>query len=407
MTSPIAGQPAPAPELDQVRQTVATIAAHDPGFNLDAFLAEAQQAFWLVGRAHAECQPDLCRSVLSAALAAREHATIDAACRDSKAMAPNDGDASSGQLVSIDTDATSDTATVHFTSTWQAVSGGRDKPDHRVQNWCFQRPVGSRTVKTDEGQDCQNCGAALSASAGTCRYCGAVIGTGSGWHVIRIDDVSAHEAEQANAAMRTIVAELAAAREAGSQRSTSTRLGGRKRRSHPFRGPVAVVILVAALFAFIEGVTENGSLHRDVAKVLPFFRHPILSGPLNLAGQVAANGITATQAPALFQFHGSCAKQAIRTTWTFKAKLPDGSNFDLQIALPPGQGGAATYRHPHLSATADNSTVTDTWELSSTSAAVLTIRADGGGSLAFSRLAPGDTGGTPLTGHLSWTCALA
>ena len=346
MTSPAAGQPTPVPELDKVRQTVATITAHDPGFNLDAFLAEAQQAFWLVGRAHAECKPDLCRSVLSAALAAREQAIIDSACRDATPMAPNDGDASTGQLVSIETDATSDTATVHFTSTWRAVSGGRDQPDHRVQNWCFQRPVGSRTVKTDEGQHCQNCGAALSASAGTCRYCGAVIGAGSGWRVIRIDDVSAQETAQTNAAMRSIVAELTAAREATSQPSMPARRFGRGRRSHPFRRLVLVLIVVAALFVVVEGVAENGSAHRDVAKVLPFFRHPILSGQLDLVGQISARGITATQAPSLFQLHGTCAKQAIRTTWNFKAKLPDGSTFDLQIALPPDQGGPATYRNP-------------------------------------------------------------
>ncbi len=362
MTSPFAAAPTPGP--DQVRATVAAIAARDPDFNFDAFLAEAQQAFWLVGRANAECKPDLCTAVLSAPLATREQAIIEAACRNGAPLSPDDQDASNGQLVSIESDATNDTAIVHFTSTWRTGSGRPDKGDRRVQNWCFQRSAGSRTVKTSAGQRCQSCGAPLSTSAGTCRYCGATIGAGSGWRVIRVDNVGVQEQAEAVAAMRSLVIELARRRQPSSppqQATAPARPSPGRRRPHPLRHFGFLVLVAAAVFVAYEGVAASGRPHRDVADVLPFFRHPILSGTLSLKGQITAQDVGATQVAPLVEFGGSCANQAIRTTWDFKAELPDGSTFDLQIALPPGQGGPATYRNPEVSASATNSSISDAW----------------------------------------------
>jgi len=410
MTSPFAVVPPAAPDPGQVHGTVAAITARDPDFNLDAFLAEAQQAFWLVGRANAECKPDLCRSVLSTPLADREQTIIEAACQRGAPLAPDNQDASNGRLVSIETDAANDTAIVHFTSSWRAASGKRDKTDQRVQNWCFQRPAGSRTVRTSSGQRCQNCGAALSTSAGTCRYCGTTIGAGSGWRVIRVDNVGAEEKAQAAAAMRSFVAELALARQAASPARVPQaypRPRVRRRRPHPFRRFVLLLVFAAVVATAYEGVAANGSVHRDVAKFLPFFRHPILSGSLSLDGQITAHDLSATQVPPLVQYQGSCAKQAIRTTWNFTATLPDGSSFDLQTALPPDQGGPATYNDPQVSASATNSSISDSWDSSSTSSSVLTIRPDGAGDFTFSALPSNNTGGAPLSGHLTWTCAMA
>src|SRR5436305_8163008 len=126
-------------QRDAVIATVDEIVARDPAFNLDEFLAEAQQAFWLVGQAHAECKPDLCRAVLSPELAEREKGAIEHECADGIAAAPNPQDASTGQLVSIESDAARDTAIVHFRSTWRPISGRDRDEEHRAQNWCFQR----------------------------------------------------------------------------------------------------------------------------------------------------------------------------------------------------------------------------------------------------------------------------
>src|SRR5947207_7433342 len=97
------------PDAGTVRATVAQIVDRDPGFTLDAFLAEAHQAFWLVGRAHAQCEPSLCESVLSPDLAERERAAIEEECRKGTNKAPESDDASSGQLVSLGSDGTRDT----------------------------------------------------------------------------------------------------------------------------------------------------------------------------------------------------------------------------------------------------------------------------------------------------------
>ena len=83
-----------APDADAVRATVAAIVDRDPGFNLDAFLAEAHQAFWLVGRAHAQCEPPLCESVLSPELAERERSAVEDECRRGTNKAPESDDAS-------------------------------------------------------------------------------------------------------------------------------------------------------------------------------------------------------------------------------------------------------------------------------------------------------------------------
>jgi hypothetical protein len=401
------GVPATTPDPETVRTAVATITARDPAFNLDAFLAEAQQGFWLVGRAHAECKPELCQSVLSAALAAREQAAIEQACRVGKPTAPMDEDASTGQLVSIDADANTDTAVVHFVSTWRPVSNGKGKGDRRVQNWCFQRQSSERTVKTQEGQHCQNCGAMLSGSTGTCRYCGANIGTGSGWQVIRIDEVGAQEAAQAAAAMRSIMGQVLAARGSYQPLPPQPVRTGPARRSRSGCFPVFLFILLVIAGLGIDAAGGNGTFHRDVAKALPTLRHPRLTGPLDLTGQLIAQRLSATQVPPRFQFRGTCAKEAIRTAWTFTAKLPDGSKFELQIGLPPGQGGPGTYQRPKVSvsANAQNASRFTSWTTAAGTAA-LAVRSDGGGDLQFASLPAGQSGGSPLSGHLAWSCTL-
>ena len=417
VTSPFGGLPIPVPVPDSatVQAAVATIGARDPAFNLDAFLAEAQQAFWLVGRAYVECKPELCQTVLSPSLAAREQAAVQAACQADTHNAPSDEDASSGQLVSINADANGDTAIVHFTSTWKPVSGRDAKPsghaakgERRVQNWCFQRPASSRTVQTHEGQHCENCGALLTASAGTCRYCGAAIGAGSGWQVIRIDDVGAEEAAEAATAMRSIITQLAAARQASQPQATAPASTGPRRRSRSGCGPILLFIVLVVAALAIDAVGGHDAFHRTVAKVFPSVRHAELSGPLDLSGQVIAQQATATQTTRRFQVGGTCAKEASRSAWYFTAKLPDSSRFTLQIGLPPGQGGPGTYQRPKVSVSADaqNASRFTSWTSTSAGAVTLVVHSDGGGDLHFSGLPAGQSGGSALSGHLIWTCAM-
>ena len=408
---PFGGLAPEAPDPDKVRESVATIVARDPQFNLDTFLAEAQQAFWLVGQAHARCKPELSAGVLAPALAERERAAIEQDCRDGKGTAPGDDDAGSGQLVSIVSDASHDTIVVHFVSLWRPVGSGRGKGDRRIQNWCYQRPSSARTESAGRGERCRNCGALLSESVGgTCRFCGTPIGTGDGWRIIRIDDVKGQEAATAIAAMRSIMATMAEARQ--QQQGTATPAATRvapPRRARGCVGPVFFLLLVLAGVGF-SAVESPGSVPRAVAAVIPSIRHPRLQGPLDLTGTITEQQVVATQVPPRLQpSGGTCAKAALRTAWDFKAKLPDGSTFHLEMGLPPARGGPGVYKRPTLtiSATAQNASHYESWSTTEASTATLTVQADGGGDVQFSGLVLDTPGAAALSGHLTWSCALS
>ena len=409
---PFDGLAPEAPDPDKVRESVATIVARDPQFNLDTFLAEAQQAFWLVGQAHARCKPELSAGVLAPALAERERAAIEQDCRDGKGTAPGDDDAGSGQLVSIVSDASHDTIVVHFVSLWRPVGSGRGKGDRRIQNWCYQRPSSARTESAGRGERCRNCGALLSESVGgTCRFCGTPIGTGDGWRIIRIDDVKGQEAATAIAAMRSIMATMAEARQQqqGTVPTPAPTRVSPARRARGCVGPVFFLLLVLAGVGFYA-VESTGSVHRAVASVIPSIRHPRLQGPLDLSGTITEQQVVATQVPPRLQpSGGTCAKAALRTSWDFKAKLPDGSTFHLEMGLPPASGGAGVYKRPTLtiSATAQNASRYESWSTTPTSIATLTVQAGGGGDVQFGGLALDTPGGAALSGHLTWSCALS
>lgn len=401
-----------SPDPDAVQAAVTAITARDPAFNLDAFLAEAQQAFWLVGQAHEQCKPELCQSVLSPTLAERETASIQEDCQEGTVRAPRDEDASSGQLVSIQSDANRDTATVHFTSTWKSKSRKGPKDERRTENWCFQRLATERTVLGGEGERCHNCGASLTSSAGRCRYCGTLISADAGWRVIRVDEVSAQEAAQTASAMREIIAGIAAFRAATTTTPTEAPAPAPRRRRHiTFTGILRMVFFaaIAAAALVIAAMSSSGTLHRRVAQVIPAIRYPILEGPADLSGRVTAQHVTLTQVVPKFHTGGTCAKEALRTAWEFKGKLPDGSAFHLEVGLPPAAGGPGTYHRPAVTmrANAQNQSSFIGWSANAATAATLVVRPDGGGDLQFANLAPDSAGtGAPLSGHLAWSCNL-
>ncbi len=407
----LVGLSVPVPDQESVQAAVASISERDPAFNLDELLAEAQQAFWLVGQAYAKCQPELCESVLSPELARRERVAIGQACENKRAVVPGSEDANTGRLLSLSSDSSGDTVTVHFVSTWQPRSGqGKQQQQQRAQNWCFHRPVSARTVQIHEGQRCTNCGGPLSSSAGTCRYCGALIGAGSGWQVIRIDDVSAERAAESAAVMGSIVAGIMAAHQARTPAVNPDVATSRpRRRSRPHRYVSLLLFLAVALGAVVVvGAAGSGKLHQDVAKVFPFVRHPELVGTLDINGQVSAANLSTMQTPPTIEFGGSCKTYADRSSWAFTAKLPDSSTFTLNFSLPPGQSEAGNYRPPEvaLSANAQNTQQTSSWAQGPGTSALLTLNAGGDGTLNFGGLAPTETSQSPVSGHLSWNCSV-
>jgi hypothetical protein len=168
-----------------------------------------------------------------------------------------------------------------------------------------------------------------------------------------------------------------------------------------------VLLVLAGLGA--DAVGSTGSLHRAVAKVFPSIRHARLQGPLNVSGTINTQSVVATQVAPKFQSGGTCQQAAQRSSWEFQAKLADGSTFHLEFALPPGTGAPGTYKRPDLSlsATASNSSRYRSWSATTASTAVLMVQPSGGGDLQFANLPLNEPGSTPLSGHLTWTCALA
>lgn len=398
---------APSPDPESIKSAVASITARDPAFNLDALLADAQDAFWLVGQAHAQCKPELCEGILSAELSRRERATIEQECSSRTVMAPGDEDAKTAQLLSIATDSSGDTVTVHFVSLWHRAPGAGSQEERRVQNWCLHRPPGAQTVETAGGSRCANCGAVRSSAGATCRYCGALLGKGDGWRVIRIDDVSAQSAAEAAQAMRAIVKELVDARALPAPAARQYQPPHRRHRVGRMIRRVGFLLLVAFILVAAAAAT-TGQFHRDAAKFLPFIKHPELVGTLDLSGQIVATNQSTLQKPPIVEFGGKCATYSDRTSWDFTTKLPDASTFELQFSLPPDQGGAGTYRSPRLmvTATASNSQQSSSWDENSRSSGLLKLSADGGGRLQFSQLAPEAQDEGAITGSVTWTCSV-
>ncbi len=419
---------APAPNEAPARAALADIAQRDPAFDLDLFLAEAQQAFWLLGRAYAECNPALCQAVLSADLTAREQATIESGCRAGTTRAPRPDDASSARLVSVASDAFDDTIVVHFSSSWSphAVPTAEDQrdrrhhppppmpmpmpmPEEREQQWCFQRAAGSRTVRSSAGARCTNCGALVEASRGSCRYCGASIAAGGGWRVIRIDDVEKSRTGDADAALQQLIgwwSVTPGTAQADASAGSPRRRGGPRRLAR-WIGRLITLVLMLGVAAFI-GAGVSGPYHRAVVKVLPILKHPELSGPLDLDGDLQAQQLSASFSGQPFVFRGSCSTFAAKTSWAFTAKLPDGSTFEMHVSLPPGHGGPGTYGPPalKLSAKADNDLQVVFYGLDPTAPGVsLVIDAAGAGDLTFAGLIPSN-GNANLSGHISWSCML-
>jgi hypothetical protein len=172
--------------------------------------------------------------------------------------------------------------------------------------------------------------------------------------------------------------------------------------------PLVFYLVAAAAVIVAIAAAGSGRLHQDLAKELPFIRHPELVGTLDLTGQISSTRRSAMQKPPAVQFGGSCATYANRTSWDFRAKLPNGSSFTLQFSVPLDQGGPGTYRAGRLriSAEAENAQQTTSWSGSSGSVANLTLTPGGGGLLTFSELAANSAGGRSLSGQLSWTCSV-
>jgi predicted lipid-binding transport protein (Tim44 family) len=196
------GTAATATSVDGVAAGLAAITAHDPAFDRDAFLGEAERAFFLVQQAWTELKPDLSRQVMADGIWQQHRTQIAQYEAQARRNVLEQLAVGGAQIVGAHSDQTYDTLTVRFLAacadydidvrSGRIVRGSRDV-EQWSEDWVFQRSS-SATTNPKGGtlsQRCPNCGAPLDLDlAGVCSYCRAPVMSGRyDWVLTRIDQV--------------------------------------------------------------------------------------------------------------------------------------------------------------------------------------------------------------------------
>lgn len=178
------------------------IKAHDPAFNVDAFLARVQKVFFLVQEAWSECKPEISRRVMADALWQQHRVQIEGYVERHQRNMLDNLAVANVSIVSASSDESYDTITVRIlaacadydvdTQTGKIVRGNRSVQQWS-EDWQFQRSS-KATTRPDGGMmenRCPNCGAPLQVDlAGVCTYCHAQIMAGDfDWVLTRIQQV--------------------------------------------------------------------------------------------------------------------------------------------------------------------------------------------------------------------------
>jgi hypothetical protein len=180
---------------------VAAITAHDPKFEPEAFVAQAQTMFFTIQQAWMECKPEMSRAVMADGLAQQTAMQLEEYRRDNRRNRLDGLTVSDARIVGAHSDNVYDTITVRFSAASadydvDAGSGRYVKGHQDVQpwteDWIFQRSSGAMTKP--EGlltHKCPNCGAPINVNAqGICEYCGQQVMSGKyDWVLSRIDQI--------------------------------------------------------------------------------------------------------------------------------------------------------------------------------------------------------------------------
>jgi hypothetical protein len=392
--------------------------AHDPAFDIDTFLALAQRTFWLLGQAYAECQPDLCRSVMSDELWQQHRQAIEDVCGRGRNLRPDALAEGTARLHSIRSDASWDTIAVDFAAVWREVAGkagrhaaaGADRAERRRERWCFHRPATASTPGSGSLVDttCDNCGAPLDPQlGGKCRFCGtAVAGTGGGWVLIRIDELAEPEPLAAPAPPP---AQPPTGGAAASARGRA--VAARARPGCGCLPGILILVLLAAGATLAVAATTAGSLHHRVARYITALQHTELHGQVTLSGGLILPPATFDSTAGGLGGPKRCDAQAPLThSVTISTGLPDGAKVKVEALLLGGEVGAGIYDQPRVNVLATSKPKgggpTRTWEVGAGSKVHLQLNADDTGALQFTNLVSPAPGLPPLSGSATWTCAV-
>lgn len=184
---------------------LATITAHDPDFDKEAFLEQVQRTFFVVQEAWSQRKPDMSRQVMADGLWQQHKVQIQGYVDAHKRNVLEDLAVADLSVIAAHSDATYDTVTVRVTAccadydvddqSGKVVRGNRSV-ENWAEDWTFQRSS-SATTKPSGGTmsaKCPNCGAPLDLDlAGVCKYCKAPISSGAyDWVLARIAQVAAY-----------------------------------------------------------------------------------------------------------------------------------------------------------------------------------------------------------------------
>lgn len=207
------GEPAGGQMTRQmVEAGIAAIQAHDPQFNENDFLADANRAFFTIQQAWTERKPDLSRQVMSDGIWQQHKFQIDQYLSGNKQNVLDNLAIQNSVVVAASSDDAFDTVVVRFFASCadydidlsddkRKVLRGSTEISDWAEDWIFNRS--SKAVTKPDGgtlrKKCPNCGAPLDLDlAGTCRYCQAPVMSGEfDWVLSRIEQLPSYEVAQA------------------------------------------------------------------------------------------------------------------------------------------------------------------------------------------------------------------
>lgn len=194
--------PPPAPVTGRVDEVIGQIKQRDQAFDVDTFLNQASDAFYLVQKAWCDQQPAQSRKVMADGVWVRHKAQMEELGAANKTNVLEELSIGTSTIVDANTDADNDSLTVRFYAVCRdydidkdskkIVRGDREMRGFQ-EDWVFQRS--SKAITRPDGgtlsQKCPNCGAPLNLdNAGTCAYCKEmVMGGKHDWVLTRIEQV--------------------------------------------------------------------------------------------------------------------------------------------------------------------------------------------------------------------------
>jgi len=202
--SPFTPPPAPTAPVDPVTAGLQQIRDHDPGFEDDKFITDAQRSFFMVQQAWTELKPDMSRRVMADNIWQQHKVQIEGYESQNKRNVLEGLAIANARIIKAESDGSYDTIVLRLlagcadydvdTNTNKVVRGNRDF-NQFTEDWTFQRSS-KATTKQSGGtmqQRCPNCGAPLDLDLeGICKYCHAAVMSGDyDWVLTRIDQISA------------------------------------------------------------------------------------------------------------------------------------------------------------------------------------------------------------------------